>query len=346
MKPIFIAFLILLISCKNDGKKESQIIDNQSPSTNADFVVAFGSCNNQVLENPFWKQLTAQKPDVWIWGGDIIYSDTEDMKMLAINYTIQQNKTDYQTFVKSTNVLATWDDHDYGMNDGGTEYPKKKESQQLFLDFFNIPKDHARRTQEGVYTSQTFELRGYSVKIIVLDTRYFRSNLTPDVSGKKRYIPNAYGIGTMLGDTQWQWFQKELFNSNADFNIIMSSVQVLSHLHGFESWGNMPHEIEKLEKTILESKAKGVMILSGDRHISEISLKKIGTDSIPMVDFTSSGMTHSYTSYKGEANPYRVSHVIFEKSYGILRLNPETRTIQMEMWGEANKMLEKYQIKL
>ncbi len=335
------------MSCEIGNKKENQIIESKPAlASNVDFVIAFGSCNNQMLENPFWKQLTAQKPDVWIWGGDIIYSDTEDMKMLADNYNIQQKKTDYQAFAKSTKVLATWDDHDYGMNDGGTEYPKKKESQQLFLDFLNVPTLDARRSQEGVYTSQTFEVRDRSVKIIVLDTRYFRSKLTPDVSGKKRYIPNASNVGTMLGETQWQWLQKELFTSKSDFNIIMSSVQVLSYEHGFESWGNMPDEVKKLENLILESKAKGVIILSGDRHISEISLKKIGADNIPMIDFTSSGMTHSYTGYKGEANPFRVSQVIFEKSYGLLRLNLETRMVQMEMWGEGNKILEKYQIKL
>jgi len=61
------------------NKKENQIIESKPAlASNVDFVIAFGSGNNQMLENPFWKQLTAQKPDVWIWGGDIIYSDTED----------------------------------------------------------------------------------------------------------------------------------------------------------------------------------------------------------------------------------------------------------------------------
>jgi alkaline phosphatase D len=33
------------------------------------------------------------------------------------------------------------DDHDYGKNDGGAEYPNKQGSQQLFLDFLDEPKD-------------------------------------------------------------------------------------------------------------------------------------------------------------------------------------------------------------
>ncbi|MDP2087994.1 MAG: alkaline phosphatase D family protein [Flavobacteriaceae bacterium] len=339
MRTIFFVFILLLISCKPSFKehiKSQKNIEQQA----SDFVIAFGSCNNQQLENPFWEQLTTQKPDVWIWGGDIIYSDTEDMKVLRDNYQIQQNNIDYQNFIKNTTIMGTWDDHDYGVNDGGTEYWKKKESQQLFLDFLNVAKDDSRRIQEGIYFSKTFDVNAHSVKIIVLDTRYFRSALTPDKKGKKRYVPNKFGEGTMLGETQWNWLKNELSNSKAYFNIIMSSVQVLSNQHGFETWGNMPHEVEKLENIIIESKAKGVILLSGDRHISEISLKKIGKESIPLVDFTSSGMTHSYAGFSGEENPYRVSEVVFEKSYGIIRLNFQSYSAEMEMWGENNKSLE------
>jgi alkaline phosphatase D len=39
----------------------------------------------------------------------------------------------------------------------------------------------------------------------------------------------------MLGVTQWAWLEKELTISKADFNVIMSSVQLLSAEHGFET---------------------------------------------------------------------------------------------------------------
>lgn len=32
----------------------------------------------------------------------------------------------YIKLKKTTKILATWDDHDYGANDAGAEYPKKK----------------------------------------------------------------------------------------------------------------------------------------------------------------------------------------------------------------------------
>ena len=77
----------------------------------------------------------------------------------------------------------------------------------------------------------------------------------------------------MLGESQWQWLEKELTDSKAQFNVIMSSIQFLSYEHGFESWGTMPQEVKKMEEILSKSKAKGIIFLSGDRHIAEISVR-------------------------------------------------------------------------
>ncbi len=339
MRIIILLLSITFLGCKSHQPKITTI-----PNKKTDFSIAFGSGNNQNKKNPFWEQLTAQKPDVWIWGGDNIYCDTEDMSVLIKNYEILQNDTAYQNFAKTTTILEAWDDHDYGMSDGGAYYSKKKESQEIFLDFFNVPANEVRRTREGTYYSQIVDVDKHKVKIIMLDTRYFRSDLDPDPSEKKRYLPTQDTTKTMLGEMQWQWLTNELNHSKADFNIIYSSIQVLSSLHGFETWGNMPHEQKKLEKIILNSKAKNVILLSGDRHISEISQKKIGVNQIPLTDFTSSGLTHSYEAFSGEENPYRVEKLINVKSYGLLNFDFEHDTVEMQMWGENNKLLQTYRL--
>ena len=341
MKYSIIILIFIIASCKCNDNNEMAFSFNKKDDK---LVIAFGSCNNQRIQNPFWKQLTAQNPDIWIWGGDVIYSDTEDMKVLADNYEIQKKDIDYQYFIKKTYVMGTWDDHDYGMNDGGNEYSKKKESQKLFLDFMQVLPEDSRRMQEGVYYSRDFKINSKWLKIICLDTRYFRSALTKDVSGKKRYLPNNAKEATLLGEEQWKWLQNELYTSKAQFNIIVSSIQVLSNQHGFETWGNMPLEVEKLEMLIQKSKAKGVIILSGDRHISEFSLTHLGNESTPLLDFTSSGMTHSYTSFTSEQNPYRVGNVVKDKSYGLVKLNFKSNVAQCEIWGEKQILLENYQI--
>lgn len=339
LKSFFI-LLLLILSCKtNENPKNNPLV---SEKTKADFVIAFGSCNNQTLANPLWTEIEKNKPNVWIWGGDIIYTDTYDMAFMAENYQKQKTNADYADFTKKVEVLGTWDDHDYGLNDGGVEYSKKTEAQQLFLDFLDVPKNDIRRKQEGVYFAKDYSVNNKTIKIILLDTRYFRTALTADNETKKRYKPNVYGEGTMLGEMQWEWLKNELQNSKAAYNIIVSSIQFLSGEHGFEAWANMPHEVDKLENLLKSSGAKNAIILSGDRHISEISKKEIEGLPYPIIDFTSSGLTHSYSDFKGEPNKYRLGNVVSKKSFGILNFNFKTNTVTMEIKGENNMVFEAY----
>ncbi len=327
-KSLLLLFLVIT-SCKTEEKSN-------------EFIIAFGSCNNQSLTNTFWKEIEKNNPDVWIWGGDIIYTDTEDMNFMQQNYSKQKSNVEYANFIKDIDVLATWDDHDYGLNDGGIEYTKKAEAQQLFLDFIDVKKNDIRRQQEGVYNSREYILNGYSIKIIVLDTRYFRTALTPDTETKKSYKQNMYGEGTILGEIQWDWFKNQLQNSTASYNIVISSIQFLSFEHGYETWGNMPHEVDKLENLIKSTKAKNVIILSGDRHISEISKKQITGLAYPLIDFTSSGLTHSYTKFNGEPNQFRIGNVVSKKSFGILKFVFERNAVLLEIRGENNVIYETY----
>jgi alkaline phosphatase D len=237
-------------------------------------------------------------------------------------------------------ILGTWDDHDFGVNDGGVEYLKKDSAQQLLLNFLDVDLNDIRRKRKGVYHSQLFNIDEKNIKIIVLDTRYFRTPLTVDPTGEKRYVPNPTNTGTILGEEQWQWLEKEIRNTTADFNIIVSSIQFLSYEHGFETWGNMPNEVEKLKDIIVNSKAKNVILLSGDRHISEISSTKIKGLKYPLYDFTSSGLTHTYEEFISEPNQFRVSKVIKEKNFGVLRFDLKSNTVIMEIRGLKNNLLE------
>ena len=305
-----------------------------------EFVLSFGSCNNQNVQNNLWEPILSHNPDLFIWGGDIIYSDTEDMKFMTKNYAKMKSDSSYTHFTKKVPILGTWDDHDYGLNDGGSDYKQKDSVQQIFLDFFDVPLDDPRRIQKGIYFAKEIEVEDASIKIIILDTRFFRSGLTKDPTGIKRYIPNDSDSITMLGEPQWQWLEKELSDSKAQFNVIMSSIQLLSYEHGFESWGTMPQEVKKMEDMLSKSKAKGIIFLSGDRHIAEISSKDVEGLDFPLIDMTSSGMTHSYDSFKGEPNPYRVTEVVPYKNFGILKFDFDKNKVTMEIRGEENVLYQ------
>jgi alkaline phosphatase D len=333
MKRICIVLLAFIIYGCGTNKRASIAERRES------FVIAFGSCNKPELENLLWDDVLATRPDVWIWGGDNIYADTGDMTRLANMYNAQNQVPGYHKLRIGVPVIGTWDDHDYGLNDGGSEFDAKKESQEVFLDFMGVPAESPRRDREGVYTSHEYNTRFGSVKVLVLDTRFFRSPLTPDTETKKRFKPNSYGEGTILGPQQWLWLEEELMNSKAQFNIIVSSIQLLSNEHGFEGWGNFPHEVDRFKELLLRSGAKGVIVLSGDRHISEFSKLEVQGMSYPLVDFTSSGLTHAYHDFSGEPNPYRIGRVINTESFGVVKLNLKENKATFQIVGDRGKVL-------
>jgi alkaline phosphatase D len=337
---LFISFF-LFISCGSNFKTPQN--ETKKSSENYDYVIAFGSCNRQDEAQPLWNAIIEENPDLFLWGGDNIYGDTEDMDELEADYETQKNHPEYQKLIEITPVLGTWDDHDYGKNDAGKDWEYKEESQQLFLDFFDVPENDPRRERAGVYHAENFKEAGNTVKVIVLDTRYFRSRLKKSKEKGKRYLRDAEG--TILGEKQWKWLEDELINSTADYTLILSSIQILSVEHGFETWGNFPSEVEKLEKLLQTSEAKNVIILSGDRHISEFSEKKIEGLDYPLVDFTSSGMTHSYSDFNGEPNQYRVGEVVSDLSFGLLKFDFDSGKVTMEMRGVGNILQQEYSIK-
>ncbi|QVY67431.1 alkaline phosphatase D family protein [Polaribacter sp. Q13] len=344
MKKIIIVLLVFtVLSCKTTSKSsEDKAYSKQSTKEKtADFVLTFGSCNKPNQKNLLWDDIAQLNPDVWLWGGDIIYADTENMDKMEADYNLQKKQKGYANLLKETKVLGTWDDHDFGANDAGAEYPKKEKSQELLLNFLGVDKNSPRRKREGVYNSEVIETAKGSVKIILLDTRYFRTIIN------KKSVKGDQDNRTILGEQQWAWLESELVNSSAKFNIIVSSVQVIAEKHPYEKWANFPLERKKLLDVIVSSKANNVILLSGDRHISEFSKEEVNGLTYPLIDFTSSGMTHASENFTKEYNPARVGKVISTKSFGVLKINFDKKEVVMEMRGDGTlqqKIVQTYPI--
>lgn len=140
-------------------------------------VIGIGSCARQEKPQPIWKSICEKKPDLFILMGDNIYADTHDMSVLRKDYAELGAKPGFQELLKTCPILATWDDHDYGANDAGSEYPEKDASKEAFMDFFKVPADSERRKHPGVYDSTVIGPPEKSIQVILMDTRYFRSKL-------------------------------------------------------------------------------------------------------------------------------------------------------------------------
>ena len=297
--------------------------------------IAFGSCAKQDKPQPIWDSILAGKPEVFLFIGDNIYADTEDMDVMRKKYKMLTDKPGYQRLKKSCRILATWDDHDYGKNDAGVEYAKKKESQQIFLDVFGVAKDSPRRTREGVYHAEIVGPVGKRVQIILLDTRYFRSPLLkkrrfkaePGEGISGPYRPDANPKSTVLGSTQWKWLEEQL-RKPAELRILASSIQLIANKHHWEKWGHFPKERQRVFDLIGKTKANGVVIISGDRHKAEISRLRKSSAGYPLFDVTSSSLnepsgnfTKTGVRWGNELNPHRIGLLYFETNFGTIHID-------------------------
>ncbi len=318
-------------------------IGQQLPLNETLSKIAIGSCNRQDLDQVIWESIAAEQPDLWIWLGDNIYGDTEDMQRLEEKYVMQKYSTLYGDFRKDTPVIGIWDDHDYGVNDGDKRFPKRAESQQLMFDFLDVPKDAPERSQEGAYQSYVFGTDDKQVKVILLDARYFRDELEKN-DGYQRYKPNL--TGDILGEAQWNWLREQLSTSEADIHFIASGIQMIPEEQGFEKWANFPEARKKLLDLLAETNPNNAILLSGDRHISEFS--KIDWPGIEggLYEFTSSGLTHSYSEFSGEPNEHRVGEVVFERSFGVILIDWSAATpkLSFQMKGVGGTLLQELEL--
>ncbi len=312
--------------------------------------IAFGSCGHQDHSLPIFNVVVEHNPDLFIFLGDNIYGDTYNMDTLQAKYDRLNSKPSFQNLKKNTDIIATWDDHDFGWNDAGRHYKFKKESKEIFLDFFNEPKNSERRKREGIYTSYDYVKNGKNLQVILLDVRTFRDNLLKHQKAdnnffyKRDYAPYQNADSTLLGAAQWKWLEKEL-SKPADVRIIASGSQFGIEYNGYEAWANFPFEQQKFLDLVKKTKANGVVFISGDVHYAEIS--KIETpDLYPIYDITSSGLSSRWLF--ATPNKNRIEGPVMENHFGLITIDWKTKNpkITMEIWDDRNNQRIEYSIKL
>jgi alkaline phosphatase D len=273
--------------------------------------------------------------------------DEELMDGLTSSYLMAAMVPELTTLRSTTRHLATWDDHDYGKNDAGAEFPDRRESQRLFLQFWDVPRTDARWSRDGVYHGEIFGREGFRVQVILLDTRFFRSPFKPtdqrNVPGKERYVPDRDPSKTMLGEAQWTWLAERL-REPAELRLLVSSIQVVAEGHGWERWGNFPLERQRLYDLIRATKANGVIILSGDRHVGALYRQTEGVP-YPLIEVTSSGLNQIYPD-NSEAGPNRIGAVYGATNFGTIDVDWWVRTVTLAVRSENGEVVRQYRVQL
>jgi alkaline phosphatase D len=311
--------------------------------------VAFGSCGKEDKPQPIWDAVLAARPQAFVFLGDNIYGDTRDPAVLAAKYARLGAIEGFARLRAQVPLFATWDDHDYGENDAGAEYPMKEASRAAFLRFWGEPADSPRARRDGIYDARVFGPPGKRVQLILLDLRWNRTPITvdprwgtyeayerwarrearraPDAPMPGPYARNPDPAASMLGEAQWAWLEAQL-REPAEVRLIGSSLQVLADFPGWEAWINYPRDQARLFDAIRRSGARGVVFLSGDTHYGELTVLDANVP-YPMHDLTSSGLTEEW--HVAVPNALRVGAAHRVANFGLVEVDWDARRIALSL---------------
>ena len=317
MKKFCLSFFLLLISSSNFIYAES-------------IKIGLGSCLDQDYPQPIWQSIKKEDLNYFIFLGDNVYGDTRYGSLRKMKSAYDKQKKVLPDFLNDISIFSIWDDHDFGINDGGADYRFKRRAQELYLDFWEISKDDDRSNREGIYFSKNEIFFDKKFKFIFLDTRFFRSKL----KGKKsNYIENIEPDATILGNAQWTWLENEL-KSDFDFLFIFSSIQIIAKDHRFEKWSNFPIERAKLFE-LLEQFNDKTILFSGDRHRAGIYRKN------GIIELTSSSMNKPGSSFS-ETDSYLIGKTYPQENYGVIEILENTIHIKIkDIKGNTLNSIEK-----
>ena len=311
---------------------------------------AFGSCVNENLEMGFWDTIAAQKPQAFLLIGDNVYGDTgstnaADIPTLSASYRKLSSRQQFARFRSQVPMMTTWDDHDYGANDAGGSFAFKERAETIYETYWGSSAEV--KSRPGVYESRIIGPAGKRVQFIILDTRFFRSDLIRMPHTKERqplgsFMPNTDANASLLGDDQWKWLEQEL-SQPADLRFIVSSIQVVTDAHNFESWENFPKERDRLYGLLANKGVGNAIFLTGDRHSGGFYRQQVSGLPNPVWDFTSSSLNFAFgdgDSGAREPDAKRTGGFWSVPNFGQIDIDWAARKVSMSLRKDDASVIE------
>lgn len=318
--------------------KKPQIFRTQSLEKIYDFSLATGSCAclrdrsskakksfyNTASGYHIYKSIAHQHPDYMLWLGDNIYlrnGEWESKEGVCYRYTHTRSLPQIQPLLQNAHNISTWDDHDYGMNNGNSLSKSKDFALQGFQLFWANPQTHPN-DETGIYYNYTIA----DAEFFMTDDRYFRSPDTDEDNENKHF----------LGTKQLNWLLDGLEKSQANFKLVAIGTQFLNpnlepRKEGF--WKSYQTEAKYILSEIKRRKINGVIFLTGDVHYTMLS-KLSSPDFYPIYDLTVSALTSIQNPFWGTKNPLKVKGTfLWEHNYAILKFQgkADNRSLKIQI---------------
>lgn len=312
--------------------------------------ILVASCADEERANPALAQMARERADLMLMIGDNVYGDRDgeayinndaDLSELREAFSDLGRSAEFQAARAAHPMMVAWDDHDYGANDAGASFPFRRFAERIHERFWGLDQERDVGNWDGTYYARSFGPAGQRVQIIMLDTRFFRSGLTPTdeygAPGKERYLPSTDATQNMLGNEQWTWLQNQLA-APADIRLIVSSVQVLPTVHGWEAWSALPREREQLFETIKQTGANGVVFVSGDRHTGFL-YKDTSVLPYSALELTASSLNVSFATESAERDTRQIASGYAPENFGEVAIDWQGKRVALKLRDKTGRLV-------
>ncbi len=199
-----------------------------------------------------WRDMSAIAFDMVLQLGDNHYANSTEPRVLRSNYRAHRSSDGFKAISARVPILGIWDDHDFARDNSDGTAPGKQRALATFEEHWPNPA-FAGDGVDGIY----FRFSRGDVEFFMLDGRYHRSPNRKRDTGDK----------TMLGGRQLAWLKTALRRSEARIKFIASGTEWQSY-GTTDSWKGFRRERDELFRFIDDNGIEGVVLLSGDRHLT------------------------------------------------------------------------------
>ncbi len=228
-------------------------------------ILGLGSCAPSVPD-PIWSKILEEGCQGFVFLGDTPYVDSDQLSVARAKHREFLRQPEIAAMIRQIPCWGTWDDHDFGKNDGHGDFSGKHIARIAFTEYRanrNFGQDSHGEEQvhpfgegRGIHTSFRFG----PIEVFLLDPRWFSRTASSWADPSKP---------TCLGRHQWEWFREKLRSSDATYKAITTGM-IWDDKKNSEKddWETYSHERQAIFDLIRNEKIPGCFLIGGDIHVS------------------------------------------------------------------------------